>query len=275
MYKVLLVLINILLLAGFVLPSLAENENDIFCGLKRGMRVKIIVKNNNSFTGEIKNIVKDKIELNISFDSPLLIGTISFYKKEIKVIENLYSYDIAKKKEIIQKKGQDLATYINRIEPKEYDLLSLPEEKPQSEVAESEEEQLLKLLEQFPSDAGWNKKRLKEIQEKNPALRTEEEAEFLVNYDSWLQAQEIKKRAERKALLEKFPPEDGWNEEKHRKLVSKPIVLHIRLTVDEQEFVDRFSDWQQALEERTEEERKQEEEESQKIPPTVEPGEPH
>lgn len=274
MYKVLFVLINILLLASFVLPGLAGNETDIFSGLKRGMRIKIIVKNDNSFIGEIKNIVKDRIELNISFDSPLLIGTISFYKKEIKAIENLHSYDIAKKREIIQKKGQDLATYINRVEPKEYDLLSLPEEKPQPKVAESEEEQLLKLLEQFPSDAGWNKKRLKEIQEKNSAWRTEKENEFLVKYDSWLQAQEIKERAERKALLEKFPPEDGWNEEKHRKLVSKPIVLHIRLTADEQEFVDQFSNWQQALEERTEEQQKQEKEKSQKTPPATESGEP-
>ncbi|MFC1524935.1 hypothetical protein ACFL5I_00950 [Planctomycetota bacterium] len=274
MYKVLSILINILLLVGFVLPSLAENETDIFYGLKRGLRVKIIVKNDNSFIGEIKNIAKDKIELNISFDSPLLIGTVSFYKKEIKAIENLHSYDIAKKKEIIQKKGRDLATYINRVEPKEYDLLSLPKEKTQPEVTESEEEQLLKLLEQFPPDKDWDETRRKEIQNKNSALRTEEENEFLTQYDLWGQAQEIKARQDRKALLEKFLPEDGWNEEKHRKLVSKPIVLHIRLTADEQEFVNRFSDWQQALEERAEEERKQKEEESQKTPPATESGEP-
>jgi hypothetical protein len=226
----------------------ADDDQDIFSGLKIGSSIRIIIHNDNSFTGEVTSIVKDKIGIAVSCGTPVLIGTISFYKKEIKTIEKLNPYGLSEKKTLASQKKEEPINYTQEGEPPQPENPEPEEDTASSPTAMSDEE-MLKLLDQFPPGDDWNENRRDNILHKNAPLRTPDENAFLTNYDSWLTGQEIKARLDRKALFEKFSPDKGWTEEKYKGLSSRRIVLHQSLTSEEEEFVNRFSDWQQAQKE--------------------------
>src|SRR5262249_58908311 len=52
--------------------------------------------------------------------------------------------------------------------------------------------------------------------------------------------------AQEKALLDRFPPDKGWNPEKFGELQRRKIVLHVNPTTDEQAFIDEFPTFQGA-----------------------------
>lgn len=242
-------------------PAPAPKEQvDIFKGLKRGDRVKITLNNDNSFAGEIKVVLKTRIEIDVTYDDPALSGTIAFQKRDIKQIEVLSALEPDEKKSVVEEKKKIIKSVISKSS-------SPGQEEPEPPIAtisdeEKEERELLGLLDKFPPGAVWNKKRLDEIKDANPLSRTAEEKEFLEVYDKWLKAQELVARKNRRGLLTKFPPGPDWNEDKFKDLSTRFIRLGVSLNRDEQEFVDKYSDWLKARVELEEEERKKKEQEA-------------
>lgn len=250
--------------------NLFAQEADLSKGLQPGDRVEVVLKNNQVFSGIIKAIKSDRITLDISYDDPVLKGIISFFWDDIKDIQQLRKLADDEKKQILSEKEQFLKKY-----KKEIQLTQIPSpekappqepevkpEKPEKSKEEKEQERLLALLAEFPLSK-WNQTKYNEIMQKIPIFRTAEEQKFLEIYNDWLKAVELNARLERQKLLEKFPPEKGWGEEKYRWLSRKFIVIGVALTAEEKEFVDRFKDWQKALEEKKEEEKKKEVEEKE------------
>jgi hypothetical protein len=52
--------------------------------------------------------------------------------------------------------------------------------------------------------------------------------------------------AVQKSILERFPPEKGWNPEKFGELQRRKIVLHVNPSNEEQAFIDEFPTFQEA-----------------------------
>ncbi|MFA5794652.1 MAG: hypothetical protein WC980_06255 [Candidatus Brocadiia bacterium] len=244
-----------------VRKSPAKDQKDVFAGLKRGERVTIILNNRNTFTGEVKYIIKDKIELDITFDSPTLMGTMSFTRKDIKEIRKLDALDETDKTEIKNTKKAEAkknkATAVNKT------YASEPSAPESSESYSQDESKLLALLDKFPPGKVWNKTRYEEIKAASINIQTSEEKEFLAVYENWNKAIAIKEKTNRKNLLEQFPPGPEWNENKFNELSTKFSRIHVMLTETEQEFINKYPDWVLAKVEAEEEKKKQEEAEKE------------
>ncbi|MFH1228745.1 MAG: hypothetical protein V1701_12695 [Planctomycetota bacterium] len=233
-----------------------KEQKDVFAGIKRGERITIVLNNRNTFTGEIKYVIKDKIELDITFDSPTLMGTMAFKRKDINEIRKLDALDESVKTEIKDKKKTEAKK--NKAEAankKDSNTASVPE---QQESGSQDESKLLALLDKFPPGKVWNKARYDEIQAIALYLQTPEEKEFLVSYEDWNKAQSIQEELNRKHILEKFPPGVDWNEARFKELSTKFTRLGISLTEIEQEFIDKYPDWIKAKIEAEEEQKKNE-----------------
>ncbi len=239
----------------------------MFKGLSRGQRITIVLRHKVSYTGIIKSIIQNKIEIDISYDEPLLKGSISFNTRDIATIISRTYLSEREKKEILAQKDQVLSTIIKTpqnafsgIMPEQNE----PEEKPISPSADAslkspdgeDTEKLLELLNKFPPGAKWNQQYYQNIIDKNPILRTAEEISFLQAYKNWLKAQSLKDKQERFRFFERYLPEDGWGEEKYTELSTKYIRLKVGLSPEEQEFVDKFEVWKKTLSEYEEEQKK-------------------
>lgn len=228
---------------GFLLANLVwaggDSEKDIFAGLNRGERVTVFLKNNISYTGIIKSIISDKIEMDISYDDPVLKGSFSFRRRDIKNIQARVNISRSERERIEARKEQ--------IKP-DKNPNSKPEFEPaapeaQPEKKELNEDEIIDLLNKFQPGELWSDKGYQDILDKNVFIRTDEENEFLENYQDWLKAIEMKKRQGDMDFFAKFLPEDGWGEEKHIELITRYIRLKIGLTAEEQEFVDKYEFW--------------------------------
>jgi len=59
--------------------------------------------------------------------------------------------------------------------------------------------------------------------------------------------QQAKENTELMALLDEFPPEEGWGQEKVAEIQRRKIVLHVFPDEKQQRFLDVFDKWKQAL----------------------------
>jgi hypothetical protein len=251
-----------------------ERGNDAFAGLSRGERVTVALKNNISYTGIIKSLIDDRIEIDISYDDPVLKGSFTFRLRDIKSILARANISSLEKERIASRKEQ-IAPARNpnsagNTEEKEPD--SLPEKK------ELDEDGMMNLLHKFPQGELWNDKAYRDIADNKAFLRTPEESEFMEHYQYWLKAIEMQKNQDDMGLFIRFLPKDGWGEEKHTELITKYIRLKIGLTAEEQEFVDNYELWKKTrlIYEEGQKKRQAEEEKASepKAPPVQEEGAP-
>ena len=234
----------------------AQPPKDIFANLKRGDRVTIILNNDATFSGEIKNIVKDKIEIDVSYEEFGLTGTIAFDRKDIKAIINLQPLDDSTKKEIKSQKKTAAKKYQAELPRKEASTGVTEAEETKSQ---DEEVLLLSLLDKFPPGKAWNKQRYEEINATAFYLQTDEEKEFINQYELWLKAQAFKEKIDRRALRQKFLPGNGWSEEKFKDLSTKFVRTGVALSAEEHEFINKYPDWIKAQAEYEEEQKEEEE----------------
>ncbi|MFH0888715.1 MAG: hypothetical protein V1871_05840 [Planctomycetota bacterium] len=277
--KSIILSLTVLLSSVYLLADDKNSNKDIFKGLQRGERITIILNDELAFTGIIKSIINNKIEIDISYDEPILRGSISFNSKDIKSIKSRFSISEAEKEKIISTKEKTLSEQNQSRQlpvpntPARLDTRSggdeINNEKPvtdttQTKIDEEDENtkksKLLDLLKQFPPGEIWNTKNCEIISAKNAFLRTAEENDFLEQYNLWLQALELKEKMDRSDLFQKFLPKNGWGDDKYQELITKYIRLKVGLTSEEQEFVVNFGVWKQARIEYEEEKKKQEEE---------------
>lgn len=243
-----------------------QPPKDVFASVKRGDRVTVILNNEASFSGEVKIILKNKIEIDVSYDESSLSGTIAFNRRDIREIIIMPPMDDSAKKEIKEQKEAATQKYQSELPPKK----TSGEAAEAAATSKDDEALLLSLLDKFPPGQVWNKQRYDEIKNTAPYLQTEEEKEFLGQYESWVQAQTFREKSDRRALLRKFPPENGWSEEKFKDLTNRFTRTGVALSGEEQEFVNKYPDWIKARAEQEEELKKKAEEEAKE--PETEPA---
>jgi hypothetical protein len=243
-------------------------DQNIFKELQRGERVTIILNSGLSYTGIIKSIINNKIEIDISYDEPILRGSFSFHDKEIKSIQSRFSIGEALKEKIIEEKERTLPqltqpkhspTTTTEQPNKGQNSSSTNQANTNGNNDESEKAILLDLLRQFPPGKTWNAKTYETLSAENEILRTDEEKRFLDQYDLWLQAIALKEKIDRLDFFKRYLPENGWGADKHEELITKFIRLKVGLTPEEQEFVDKYETWKRARVEYEEEKKNQEE----------------
>lgn len=268
------------LMTSIALSIWAENkqEQDIFAGLRRGERVTVTLKGNISYTGIIKSIINNKIEVDISYDDPVLKGTFSFRSWDIKSIMTRATLSRVERDRIAAEKDKKELERARELPPKISGNEEPTEPANPAEKKELNGDELLDLLNKFPQGEVWNSKTYQAIVDKNAFLRTPEETSFMENYQQWLKAIELKGKNSDMEFFKKYLPENGWGEEKYSELITRYIRLKVGLTAEEQEFVDKYEMWKKTMPVYEEEQKKIQEEEKKKSeptpPPTIEEEQP-
>lgn len=241
----------------------AENkqDSDMFAGLRRGERVTVNLKSNLSYTGIIKSVIGDMIEIDISYDDLVLKGSFSFHARDIKSILARSTYSKAEKDRIESEKERKELERARELPPKTPDNDETSEPANPKEKKELNEAELLELLNKFPQGEKWNGTTYEAIKDKSAFLRAPEETSFLENYQNWLKAIELKGKNSDMEFFSKFLPEKGWGEEKYSELITRFIRLKVGLTTEEQEFVDKYEKWKKIRPIYEEEQKKKQEEE--------------
>jgi len=266
-----LILVLSALITSVAFSIWAENKPDteIFAGLRRGERITVVLKNSVSYTGIIKSIINDKIEVDISYDDLVLKGSFSFRARDIKSIIGRSALSKVEKDKIAAKKEKQ---ELERQRQAPSSASEIEEPANPTEKKELKEDEILDLLNKFPQGDKWNGKTYEEIKSKNAFLRTPEETVFLDNYQDWLKAVELKGKQGDIEFFKKYLPENGWGEEKYSELITRYIRLKVGLTAEEQEFVDKYEIWKKTRpiyeeeQKKIQEQQKQEEEKKESEP---------
>ncbi|MBI5779502.1 MAG: hypothetical protein HZA49_08620 [Planctomycetes bacterium] len=256
--------------AAFSIRAENKQDSDIFTGLRRGERVTVTLKNDVSYTGAIKSIINDRIEVDISFDDPVLKGSFSFRARDIKSIVTRSNLSKVEKDKIAADKEKKESERARELPGKTPSGEEPVEPANPTEKKELKGDELLGLLDKFPQGEKWNGKAYQAIADKSAFLRTSEETAFMENYQDWLKAIELKGKQGDMEFFRKYLPEKGWGEEKYTELITKYIRLKVGLTAEEQEFVDKYEIWKKARPIYEEEQKKKQEEEKKESKPAPE-----
>ena len=274
-----IVLLALIISIAFSIGAESKQDSDAFAGLRRGERVTVNLKNNLSYTGIIKSVIGDKIEIDISYDDQVLKGSFSFHSRDIKSILARSTFSKTEKDRIAAEKEKKELERVRALPPKTADNEEPTEPANPTEKKELKDDELLDLLNKFPQGDKWNGKTYEAIKDKNAFLRTPEETSFLDNYQQWLKAVELKGENSDIEFFKRFLPEKGWGEEKYSELITRYIRLKVGLTTEEQEFVDKYEMWKKTRtiyeeeQKKNQEEEKKREEEKKASEPTPPPAE--
>jgi len=274
-----LIIVFIALITGITFSIWAENkqDSDTFAGLRRGERVTINLKNNLLYTGIIKSVIGDSIEIDISYDDPVLKGSFSFHARDIKSILARSTFSKKEKDRIATEKERKESERARELPTKTSDNEDTAEPATPTEKTEFGQDELLDLLNRFPQGEKWNSKTYEAIKNKSAFLRTPEETAFMENYQGWLKAIEFKNENGDMEFFKKYLPEKGWGEDKYSELITRYIRLKVGLTTEEQEFVDKYEIWKKVRpiyeeEQKKIQEEKKQEEENKASEPTPPPA---
>ncbi|OHB77384.1 MAG: hypothetical protein A2Z34_11650 [Planctomycetes bacterium RBG_16_59_8] len=184
---------------------------DLLKEVKIGDRIEIALRNEGSVCGLVKAITPQEIKIDLSREPGGLNALLILNTEEIesfKKLKSLDSGDLRSAEAKSQAERERLAEANRQLE---------------EEMAKLEEEDIRKAVE---ADEGFE-----EGEKKGKVSEAIEKA---------------KKRAQGLELLEKFPPDAGWGEEKLAVLRTQFIRTKVPITEDEREFVKNFDLWKEA-----------------------------
>ncbi|MDQ7779972.1 MAG: hypothetical protein RDV41_09710 [Planctomycetota bacterium] len=207
-------------------------------------RVEIVLKNNSTFKGEVAAVSKTKVTLNLSFEKLDVQGYMGFERREIKRIVFLEALT-REEKSRIEAGRMDLGGGAGSGEGP----AAGTKEATKEDTKETAEKRKQYLLDKFPAST-WTADTKAEIAAKPASSRTQEEQEFLDCYDEIVKAREDTGKQSRADLLKKFPPDQGWGEEKYQELLKKELwITGVQRTTEEDDFVVNYEDWKVAYQE--------------------------
>jgi hypothetical protein len=246
--------------------------------------VEIVLKNGRAFKGVITESNPDHITLDLSADNPKLRGTVTLDRVNIKSERKIKRFDektIAKLREerdkALQALAQAEAERKSRIEKEEKERRKIKDtadnekrkEKDKGDL-QSEQEKLkqlnegYKLLEKFDPDI-WGPKYSELLTKfiRTGAALSDEEKEFLDNYETWKLARDHRNESNRKlndglGLLKEFPS-DEWGEAKYNE-IEKKLSEGAPLSEQERKFYKNYDLWKIGKEHMDAQEKKSQEE---------------
>lgn len=236
-----------------------DESSKLFAGLRVGDRIEVSLKNEGRFKGIVKRLTPSEVGIDISLEYVRMNGVLTLSTAEILAVKKLAEMSREEKERITAEK----AGYIERAEAEHK-----KREEEKKKMDDDDFERAAKLLEG----------------EETPKKD-----------DKVSQAVEKAKRyAQGLELLQKFPPKDGWGQEKLDDLKARFVRIKVPLTESEREFVNNYDLWKESKEslekevkesltpKKTESEKESpeekkapaEKEESPAVPPTPEENKP-
>lgn len=251
----------------------ADEDPDLFAGLRPGTRVEVHLKSQEVFRGEVKWVIGDRVKIDLTYESKTLEGALTFQRAQIRSITLLQPLSEREKDRILKERDDARARALAEADARRREQEAAappapagkekaapagePDEAPPIETRADRARKLAEdLLKRFPTSAGWGPSRYAEIVTKDPRDLDPAEKEFQAHYAEWVAAQKDNARADRRDLLDKYPPEKGWGPEKYAALVQKDTRFkrpdqrdrsNPPLTEEERVFVERFDDWKIAV----------------------------
>ena len=272
----------VILLSAGLLPA-EEQSVDPFSELNRGDRIRITLKDGQTLTGEIKFMSDKKLILSVTYEETLLKGSIGIIKDQIITVEKLDPISQSEKRDRFYEKHLELDRLQQKAETDKWKIRDTSDDFLPTETTEPEtqpEETVVldpdRLLNNFPPDEGWGERKYQAIRQKQPWQISTRESEFLKSYEQWKTAKSLKEKEARQKLLEKFPPSNGWGEEKYKEITTRFIRVGVNPHGPDKEFAGNFEDWKKALQEHEAEEkiRKEKEAAAAKSAPEENPPSP-
>ncbi len=250
--------------------------------LELDQHVKLVLDSGIAFSGIVAQLGKDSVSLDLSFEKTGLLGSITFDRSAVErafrlptiskaTLRFALSERLAERRKAAEAHRSWLAARQQKAELEEAVAVSrllLAEAK----KAEEELEARQALLEEFPESEGWGPERLIEIQRRQQVLNQQpggRERRFMEVFADWVKAKSVlevmkeRQALERRELLEKFPPAEGWSPEKLAEIQAKESAGG-ELSPGEVEFKEKYSEWEAAAKETAPEAA---EEESQSVSP--------
>jgi len=221
--------------AVLLLPSLAGAApvaEGPFQGVRRGDRVRMVLKSKCPFSGVVRAVSADTVTLDLRWEERGVEGTMSFAADLVRKVEVLAAWDLAELEERRSgrmKRLQEAEEDLRRVAAERESVRRADEERASKSAAEAakastpakapatagamtaeETEKGLALLKEFPPTEGWGTakdKKLDWLSIKFAALGaalTPAEQRFVENYDLWLKAKQAVE-----ATLPEAPPAPG------------------------------------------------------------------
>jgi hypothetical protein len=205
--------------AVLLLPSLAGAApvaEGPFQGVRRGDRVRLVLKSKCPFSGVVRAVSSDTVTLDLRWEERGVEGTMSFTADLVRKVEVLAAWDLAELEE--RRSGR-----MKRLQEAEEDLRRVAAER--ESVRRADEEQASRSAAE--------------------AAKASSRTKAPATVDA-MTAEEMEKGI---ALLKEFPPTDGWGtaSDKTRDwLSSKFATIGAALTPAEQRFVENYDLWLKA-----------------------------
>jgi hypothetical protein len=199
-------------------PAPGKAAADPFKGVKKGDRIRVILKTKAEFSGVARKATRDALTIDLYLEERGLDGTMTFRADLVAKVEPLKRWDekqLAERKADREKRQQEAEAELNRVAAEREAARKADEEAAAKAAAEG-------------TGAGGAE---------GGAEKSKSDAEA--------------EAAEGIALLKAFPPAEGWGTAPDKTLDwlrSKFAVLGVPLTDAEQRFVDNHALWLKAKE---------------------------
>ena len=263
--------------------------------LKVGMRIRIQLRYSRPFIGTVSRITDTMVHLDLSAEETGLPGKLKFRKSDIATIYELKKQTDEEKKLVLGARREKILAIRTAVKDRLEKRRTAEEKKAREEkvaeetlrkaldvvVAEEEEERMRALLAEFPPEQ-WGEAKLRRIRE-NWILRdlapNAKESRFVSIFQDWKRSRDVvavldarQQEAEGEKLLLKFPPSEGWGQERLAKVIEKEGKGE-PVTEKETEFRKSYEAWSKAVQHRAVEIQPQLPAEEKPAPETEKPPE--
>ena len=229
--------------------------------MESGQRVQVKLLSGSVFTGTVLSRTEQAVRLDLGGEPDGLSAWIELKASSIARIDLLKALPEAEVKVRRQERQAEAERALEtarvkreeeRNRPDAQEKKEAPEERPRLTEAQAA------LLRAFPPDQ-WGPATLEEIRRRwivQGLAPNEMESAFVTYYPQWQEAMETLEAMRQWALdhrdvilLEMFPPEEGWSRARQAAIAAK-LAAGGQLTEEELAFLEVYSDWLKAYEER-------------------------
>ncbi|HUW57392.1 MAG TPA: hypothetical protein VMZ92_12215 [Planctomycetota bacterium] len=234
-----------------------------------GMRVRVQCHRGRALVGTVSRITDEMVQLDLSAEETGLPGRLKLRTADLSQLYELKKQTDEEKEAVLEAHRQRIlaikASVQERLEKRQAEETEAAESAEAAEedlrkaldvvVAGDEEERMRALVDEFPPDK-WGEAKLREIRE-NWILQdlppNAKESRFVSVFEEWKEARDVvaaldarKEEARGRTLLVRFPPSEGWGEDRLAGIIEKQAKGEA-VSEEEAEFKTSYEVWSKAL----------------------------
>lgn len=262
--------------------------------IKPGMRVRLQLHYGKPLVGTVLRVTGTRLRLDLSGEATGLPGKFRFRKSDVALAYELKKQTDEEKQQVLERRKEKVSRIRIKMEERLEKRKAGEKQAEQEEAAEEttkkaldvivkkeEEAEMRVLLKEFPADE-WGEEKLREIRETwilRDLAPNAKESRFVTVFKEWENARDTvavldarKRREEGGKLLLRFPPSEGWGQERLAKIIRKETKGEA-VAGEEAEFRKSYEAWSEALSRRAAEKQSETPAEQKTTVQTVKPTE--